>query len=217
MATTAERVLAAYTGRKINPARSAAAKKTATRTSWKKLVGSKAKTQGGNPYWNISNPKRSFPSAGKNYDLSFKPKEVTALAVRAPDPRVKSVASGTTSLAKRAKGTVQGVPAKTGKSLGLGQLLKSPKFDAGLTAALLLYAALGEAGNQMEEGFEAKLQTEALQAQGRMASPESFYLNDAMERSKTEEQALMGLMMSKLSGGGVIGPSLAQGEYSIGG
>jgi len=60
------------------------------------------------------------------------------------------------------------------------------------------------------------IQREGLRGQAEMVTPENLYYQAAQPKAQEEESMARSALMSQLSGG-VIGPSLAKGEFQIGG
>ena len=177
---TAQRILAAYTGRTKSASRQAAGRKGASKVSWGKLVGSKANTQGGNPYWGLT------PN---------------------PSPTVKGAAAAV----EVAKDT----GSKTWKDF---KKLGGSKTLQGVAVGMILAALANKLGDAFVTGpREERMATNEMETMGRMASPEAAYLQNALPQAQQQEQMMAAALMNRLSGGGVLGPSLAQGEYSIGG
>lgn len=67
-----------------------------------------------------------------------------------------------------------------------------------------------------EEVGGRRLRRKALQQQADLASPENLYLQAALPQAQREEEMARQALFSELTGG-VVGPSLATGETSIGG
>jgi len=105
-----------------------------------------------------------------------------------------------------------GIPGKLG---GMGKLLAKPGVKAaggGLFAMWLL-------NKLMESGHETamrNIQLEGLRSQAEMITPENLYFQAAQAQAQEEESMARQALFSQLSGG-VLGPSLAKGEFSIGG
>ena len=71
----------------------------------------------------------------------------------------------------------------------------------------------------MQTGHEAGMrgiQKASLRSQAEMATPENLYYQAAQPAAQQEESMARQALFSQLSGG-VLGPSLAKGEYMIGG
>ncbi len=60
------------------------------------------------------------------------------------------------------------------------------------------------------------IQREGLRGQAEMVTPENLYFQAAQPQAQEEESMARTAMLNQLSGG-VLGPSLAKGEYLIGG
>jgi len=61
------------------------------------------------------------------------------------------------------------------------------------------------------------LQAKGMQAQTDLINPQNVYNQMALPGAQEHERMLRSAAIGHLAGGGVLGPSLAQGEYSIGG
>ncbi len=71
----------------------------------------------------------------------------------------------------------------------------------------------------MQTGHEAGMrgiQKASLRSQAEMITPENLYFQAAQPQAQEEESMARQALFSQLSGG-VLGPSLARGEYQIGG
>ena len=71
----------------------------------------------------------------------------------------------------------------------------------------------------LQTGHESgmrNIQREGLRSQAEMITPENLYMQAAQPQAQEEESQARSALMSQLSGG-VIGPSLAKGEFQIGG
>jgi len=98
---------------------------------------------------------------------------------------------------------------------GLGGLLARPGvkgLGAGVFATWLLNKIL-QTGH--ETGMRG-IQRAGLREQGEMITPENLYFQAAQPEAQAEESMARTALFSQLSGG-VLGPSLAKGEYLIGG
>ena len=87
------------------------------------------------------------------------------------------------------------------------------KQAAGGLFAYWLMNKLMQAGH--EKGMRS-IQRESLASQAEMVTPESLYYQAAQPTAQREEAFAHQALMQQLTGG-VIGPSLAKGEYQIGG
>jgi hypothetical protein len=67
--------------------------------------------------------------------------------------------------------------------------------------------------NQMQD---IGVQRRGLRSQAGMITPQSLYAQAALPRAQEEESMARQALMTQLTGG-VLGPSLAKGEYMIGG
>ena len=105
-----------------------------------------------------------------------------------------------------------GVRSATGRMAGL---LGSPGvkgMGAGIFATWLLQKLL-------QTGHEAGMrgiQREGLRSQAEMITPENLYFQAVQPQAQQEESMARQALMTQLTGG-VLGPSLAKGEYVIGG
>ncbi|KKN48926.1 hypothetical protein LCGC14_0647850 [marine sediment metagenome] len=95
------------------------------------------------------------------------------------------------------------------------KLSANPKVKgaAGGIFAYWLLNKLLQAGH--ESGMRG-IQRASLQNQAEMITPESLYFQAAQPQAQEEESMARQALYSQLSGG-VLGPSLAKGEYMIGG
>ena len=106
-------------------------------------------------------------------------------------------------------------PKIAGAKEGLGGLLAGPAvkgMGAGLFATWLLQKIL-QTGH--ETGMR-NIQKEGLRSQAEMITPENLYMQAAQPQAQEEESMARNALFQQLSGG-VLGPSLAKGEYMIGG
>jgi len=97
----------------------------------------------------------------------------------------------------------------------VGGLLARPGIKglgAGVFATWLLNKLL-QTGH--ETGMR-NIQREGLRSQAEMMTPENLYFQAAQPEAQEEERMARTALFSQLSGG-VLGPSLAKGEYMIGG
>lgn len=85
-------------------------------------------------------------------------------------------------------------------------------MGVGLFATWLLQKIL-QTGH--ETGMR-NIQREGLRSQAEMITPENLYMQAAQPQAQEEESMARQALFSQLSGG-VLGPSLAKGEYMIGG
>ena len=105
-----------------------------------------------------------------------------------------------------------GVHSATGRMAGL---LGSPGvkgMGAGIFTTWLLQKLL-------QTGHEAGMrgiQREGLRSQAEMITPENLYFQAVQPQAQQEESMARQALMTQLTGG-VLGPSLAKGEYMIGG
>jgi len=114
-------------------------------------------------------------------------------------------------------GPEAGAMEATGGGMGgkVGGLLNRPGIKgmgAGVFATWLLNKIL-QTGH--ETGMR-NIQREGLRSQAEMITPESLYFQAAQPTAQAEEAQARQALFSQLSGG-VLGPSLAKGEYLIGG
>lgn len=111
-------------------------------------------------------------------------------------------------------GPETGTPA-TGLSGKAGGLLSKPGIKGagmGVFATWLLNKVLQ---TKHETGMR-NIQREGLRSQAEMVTPENLYYQAAQPQAQQEESMARTAMLNQLSGG-VLGPSLAKGEYLIGG
>lgn len=96
----------------------------------------------------------------------------------------------------------------------IGNILSRPGIKgvgAGIFATWLLNKLLQ---TKHETGMR-EIQREGLRSQAEMITPESLYMQAAQPQAAQEESMARQALFSQLSGG-VLGPSLAKGEYMIG-
>jgi hypothetical protein len=60
------------------------------------------------------------------------------------------------------------------------------------------------------------VESDALQQQADLMTPEYYYNRAAFPEAQEQERESRAAVMARLSSGGVLGPALAKGEYSIG-
>ncbi len=105
-----------------------------------------------------------------------------------------------------------GIPGATGK---IGGFLAGPGVKgagAGVFATWLLNKIL-QTGH--ETGMR-NIQREGLRSQAELVTPENLYYQAAQPAAQAEETQAREALFAQLSGG-VLGPQLAKGEFSIGG
>lgn len=108
-----------------------------------------------------------------------------------------------------------GIPEAGALGGGIGGLLARPGIKgvgAGIFATWLLNKIMQ---TRHQTGMRA-IQREGLRSQAEMITPESLYFQAAQPQVQQEESMARQALFSQLSGG-VLGPSLAKGEYMIGG
>lgn len=98
---------------------------------------------------------------------------------------------------ERAKGITSGTVGKVGGSM----------------LAFWLAQKILDTTNRMQE---MGVQRQGLRSQAEMVTPQSLYAQAALPRAQEEESMARTALFQQLSGG-VLGPSLAKGEYMIGG
>lgn len=111
-------------------------------------------------------------------------------------------------------GPETGTPA-TGLKGKAGGLLSKPGIKGagmGVFATWLLNKVLQ---TKHETGMR-NIQREGLRSQAEMVTPENLYYQAAQPQAQQEESMARTAMLNQLSGG-VLGPSLAKGEYLVGG
>ena len=98
---------------------------------------------------------------------------------------------------------------------GLEGLLTRPgvKQAAG---GLFTYWLLNKLMQTHHERGMRNIQKASLRSQAEMITPESLYFQAAQPAAQAEETMARQALMTQLTGG-VLGPSLAKGEYMIGG
>ncbi len=106
-------------------------------------------------------------------------------------------------------------PGVTGGAGALSGLLARPgvKGAAGSMFMFWLLNKLMQSGH--EKGMRS-IQRESLASQADMVTPENIYYQAAQPTAQREEAFAHQALMQQLTGG-VIGPSLAKGEFQIGG
>ena len=95
--------------------------------------------------------------------------------------------------------------------------LQKPGAQLSIAAMLMINSLVNKTGEAYSESRQAGLQSDMIASQANTATSESFYTQAALGQAQSEEQSAYGAVLQGLSSGGVLGPSLAQGEYSIGG
>ncbi len=98
---------------------------------------------------------------------------------------------------------------------GLAGLLEKPgvkQAGIGIFATWLLE----KLKQTVHERGMRNIQREGLRSQAEMITPENLYMQAAQPQAQEEETMARQALYSQLSGG-VLGPSLAKGEYMIGG
>ena len=102
-----------------------------------------------------------------------------------------------------------------GKLGGVGKFLEKPAVkDVGY--GLLASWFLNKIMQTRQEAGMRNIQREGLRSQAEMITPENLYYQAAQPQAQEEERMAQQALYAQL-GGGVIGPQLAKGEYSIGG
>ena len=114
-------------------------------------------------------------------------------------------------------GPVTGIPTAGVRDAagGMAGLLSRPGvkgLGAGIFATWLLQKILQ---TTHETGMRG-IQKAGLREQAEMITPESLYFQAAQPQAQQEESMARQALMTQLTGG-VLGPSLAKGEYMIGG
>lgn len=114
-------------------------------------------------------------------------------------------------------GATAGIPGGGvgGMAGGMAGLLSRPGvkgLGAGVFATWLLNKILQTGHETSMRG----IQRASLREQGEMITPESLYFQAAQPTAQAEESQARTALFQQLSGG-VLGPSLAKGEYLIGG
>ena len=101
-----------------------------------------------------------------------------------------------------------------GRAGKLGGLLSSPGVK-GAGAGIFLTWLLNKVLQTTHETKMRGIQRASLREQGEMITPESLYFQAAQPPAQEEESMARQALFTQLSGG-VLGPSLAKGEYLIG-
>lgn len=98
---------------------------------------------------------------------------------------------------------------------GLGGLLARPELKQ---AGSYMFGAwlLDKILRTTHEAGMRGIQRAGLRSQAEMITPESLYFQAAQPQAQAEEAMAHQALMTQLTGG-VLGPSLAKGEYRIGG
>jgi len=106
-----------------------------------------------------------------------------------------------------------------GKKDWLKELKKmlNSKEAKGAGALILASLLMSKGRQQIDEFGQQNLQMEQVESAQRMATPDHYYVEAALGQAREQENQAQAAVMGRLAGGGVLGPSLAQGEYSIGG
>lgn len=95
----------------------------------------------------------------------------------------------------------------------LGNILSRPGVKAG-GAGIFATWLLNKIMQTRHETGMRDIQREGLRSQAEMITPESLYHQAAQPQAQAEESQARQALLSQLSGG-VLGPSLAKGEYMI--
>ncbi|KKL10486.1 hypothetical protein LCGC14_2555320 [marine sediment metagenome] len=98
---------------------------------------------------------------------------------------------------------------------GLGGLLARPEVKGAGTGIFLTWLLNKVLQTGHETGMR-NIQKEGLRSQAEMVTPENLYFQAAQPQAQEEESMARQALFTQLSGG-VLGPSLAKGEYMIGG
>ena len=113
---------------------------------------------------------------------------------------------------------------EAGASIGKNPTGIKEMMKGGLNNPMLKSAGMGIFGTWLlqkilqtkHESGMRDIQREGLRSQAEMITPENIYMQAAQPAAQEEESMARMAFMQQLSGG-VIGPSLAKGEYQIGG
>jgi len=97
---------------------------------------------------------------------------------------------------------------------GLGGLLAKPGIK-GVGARIFATWLLNKIMQTRHQTGMREIQREGLRSQAEMITPESLYFQAAQPQAQQEESMARQALFSQLSRG-VLGPSLAKGEYMIG-
>ena len=191
--TAAERVMAAYSGRVKNPKRVSAGAKGFLG----KVAAMTLDLQHGVPY------------VGKSWTDTSAGAAVGAMG---------SGAEGMVFSESDAEGAFTGgknIQGNIGKSFK--DLIKKYPALASFAGIIFAQYLASSAANTYNDVASSGIETAGLQAQGDAMTPESFYNRQMLPQAQEQERIMQALLMGKIAGGGVLGPSLAKGEYSIGG
>lgn len=107
------------------------------------------------------------------------------------------------------------IPGVTGGAGALGGLLARPGVK-GAAGGMFMFWLLNKLMQSGHERGMRGIQREALAGQAEMVTPESLYYQAAQPTAQREEAFAHQALMQQLMGG-VTGPSLAKGEFQIGG
>uniref|UniRef100_A0A6M3J8J6 Uncharacterized protein n=1 Tax=viral metagenome TaxID=1070528 RepID=A0A6M3J8J6_9ZZZZ len=114
-----------------------------------------------------------------------------------------------------AGGILKGKPSLKGIQESLSRGMQSP-LAKGIGGSLFFDWLL----NQVMGGIHGRgmrgIQRAGLRSQAEMITPENLYYQAALPQAQEEEAMAHQALMQQISGG-VLGPSLAKGEYRIGG
>jgi hypothetical protein len=86
----------------------------------------------------------------------------------------------------------------------------------GMGAGIFMTWLLNKVLQTTHETKMRGIQQEGLRSQAEMITPENLYFQAAQPQAQQEESMARQALFTQLSGG-VLGPSLAKGEYQIGG
>jgi len=107
------------------------------------------------------------------------------------------------------------IPAQIKEQIKLAFDSKTIQKWGGIGGILMMLSQMGR--GIYEEESKANLEEEIMQGQMEMITPESFYQQAMLPRLQQQEAGVKQAVLGRLASGGVLGPSLAKGEYSIGG
>lgn len=102
-----------------------------------------------------------------------------------------------------------------GMAGGIGSFLAKPGVK-GAGAAMFATWLLDKILKTGHETGMRNIQREGLKSQAELATPENLYYQAAQPAAQAEETQAREALFAQLSGG-VLGPQLAKGEFSIGG
>jgi hypothetical protein len=110
---------------------------------------------------------------------------------------------------------IAGLQDEAGRLPGLGRGLSNPLLKSAGTGVFATWLLNKILSTKHEAGMR-DIQLENLRSQAELLTPQNLYYQAALPQAQEEESMARSAMLSHLSGG-VLGPSLAKGEFRIGG